>query len=135
MDPLLIIVLFFGILAALIAGVGKAQSPQWKSISGVAALVWSGLMFVMAGMVESFNLNSWYSTSAHRLLDAAARGIDAGHGDQVSKKLAAMRDELNVTYENRGNFKELAEETTADLKTLTDGKKAEEPPKNSPIPE
>ena len=134
MDPLVTITLLFGILAALIAGVGSAKSSRGRAIYGLAALVWAGFMFAAARMVETFNLNAWYSASAHNLLDAAADGIDAGHGDQVSKRLAAMRDELHVTYENRGNFKELAEKTTADLKALGDGQKGEDVPNDSSVP-
>jgi hypothetical protein len=43
----------------------------------------------------------------------------------VGARLAAMRDELHVTYENRGNFKELAEKTTAELKALGENHKKE----------
>jgi hypothetical protein len=119
MEPILIIVIFFGVLAALIAGAASATSKRGRVISGVAALGWACLMFLAARMAESFNLNIWYSLSARNLLDASVAGIKAGKGDQVAGELATMRENLEVTYEHRGNFKELAEETAARLKNLS----------------
>ena len=119
MEPILIIVIFFGGLAALIAGAAFAASKRGRVIAGVAALGWSCLVFLAAGMVETFNLNIWYSQSAHNLLDASVAGIKAGKSDQVAGELATMRENLEVTYEHRGNFKELAEETAARLKNLS----------------
>jgi hypothetical protein len=112
----------------LIVGVGKAKNPQWKSIFGLAVLIWAGFMFSMAGLLHSFQLNSDYSHAAYNLLDAVVQKIDAGHGDQVSQKLTKMRDELEVTYEHRGNFKELAEQTNAELKSMGDGSKSDKVP-------
>jgi len=119
MEPILTIVIFFGILAALISGAAVATSKRGRAIAGVAALGWSCLMFLAAGMVETFNLNIWYSQSAHNLLDASVAAIEAGKGDEVAGELATMRENLEITYEHRGNFKELAEETTARLKNLS----------------
>ena len=128
MESFLIIFIFFGILAALIAGAAVATSKRGRAIAGVAALGWSCLMFLAAGMVETFNLNIWYSQSAHNLLDASVAGIKAGKGDQVAGELATMRENLEVTYERRGNFKELAEETTVRLKNLSGSSQDEKPP-------
>ncbi|MGB6223458.1 hypothetical protein, partial [Haloferula sp.] len=76
------------------------------------------LMFMAAHMVESFNVNIWYSSAANRLLDQTIEGINAGQAEQVARELALMKEELQVTYENRGNFKELAEETAERLERL-----------------
>ena len=119
MEPILIIVIFFGVLAALIAGAAFATSKRGRVIAGVAALEWACLMFLAAGMVETFNLNIWYSQSARNLLDASVAGIEEGKSDEVAGELATMRENLEVTYEHRGNFKELAEETAARLKNLS----------------
>ena len=119
MEPILIIIIFFGILAALIGGAALAASKRARAISGMAALGWACLMFLAARMAESFNLNIWYSLSARNLLDASVAGIKAGKSDQVAGELATMRENLEVTYEHRGNFKELAEETAARLKNLS----------------
>jgi hypothetical protein len=118
MEPILIIAIFFGVLAALIAGTACARSKRGRAIAGVVALAWSGLMFTAAGMFETFNLNIWYSQSAHNLLDASVSAIKSGNADRVADELAAMRENLDVTYENRGNFKELADVTTERLKGL-----------------
>lgn len=121
MDPNITIVIFFGVLAALIVGAACVSSKRGRAVSGVAALAWSFLMFSAARMVETFQLNAWYSASAHNLLDASASAIEAGHAKATGKELAKMRKELIVTYENRGNFKELADKTVTRLKNLNQG--------------
>ena len=118
----LIIFLFFLILAGLIVRVARAESRKGRFVAGAAALGWSGLMFVAAGTVESFNLNIWYSRSADDLLEATVGAIEAGKGDEAASELAAMRSRLQVLYEGRGNFKVLAEETTRRLRELAGAK-------------
>jgi hypothetical protein len=128
MEPILIIVIFFGVLAALIAGAAVATSKRGRAIAGVAALGWSCLMFLAARMVETFNLNIRYSQSAHNLINASVAAIKAGKSDQVATELATIRENLEVTYEHRGNFKELAEETAARLNNLSGStQKSKEP--------
>ena len=111
------------ILAGLIARVARAESRKGRIISGAAALGWSGLMFVAAGTVESFNLNIWYSQSADDLLEATVGAIEAGKGDEAAVELEAMRSRLQVMYEGRGNFKALAEETTRRLREMAGAKR------------
>ena len=124
MEPIVTIVIFFGVLAALIAGAACASSKRGRAISGVVAFGWSLVMFTAARMVETFNLNAWYGSSAHRLLDASVSAIDAGHADAAGRVLATMREDLVVTYENRGNFKELANETATRLQDLSESASA-----------
>jgi hypothetical protein len=76
-------------------------------------------MFIAANMVETFNLNIWYSQAADNLLESSIDAIHAGDGDRVATELAAMRDELQVTYEFRGNFRELAIATTDRIRNTT----------------
>ena len=65
-------------------------------------------MFMAANIAGSSDLNIWYSSAADSLLKASIKAIDAGQAEEVSAELAAMRNELEVTYEHRGNFNELA---------------------------
>lgn len=109
----------FGILALLIFNGACAESKRARVIAGFLTMGWSSLMFLGADWVETFNFNIWYSSAAHELLDQTIRQIEAGKADETAAELTAMRDRLSVTYENRGNFKELAEETAARLEKLS----------------
>lgn len=120
MSPIAIIVIFFGVLAALIAGAAGARSRRGRAVFGAVALAWISLMFSAARMVETYDLNAWYGASAHNLLNASVSAIEAGHAEATGHALAAMRENLIVTYENRGNFKELADQTATRLKNLNE---------------
>ena len=74
-------------------------------------------MFIAANMAESFNLNIWYSAAADDLLESSIEAINTGDADRVSVELTAMREDLEVTYESRGNFRELAIATTKRIRS------------------
>lgn len=72
-------------------------------------------MFMAADWVESLKYNIWYSGAASKMLRAFSTGIENGHQDAVLREMRLMMDELHVTYERRGNFKELAERAAGNL--------------------
>jgi len=115
MDPIIIIVLFFTALGVLIGATAFAQKKSVRVISGLAAFVWACLMFVAASWAESLNYNSWYSSAAAKMLDACIGGIEQGRQEAVLTEMRRMTNELHVTYERRGNFKELAERAAKNL--------------------
>jgi hypothetical protein len=119
MEPMFIVVLFFAILAVFLGIACSAQSRRGRIIGSIVAFGWSCLMFMAANMAESFNLNIWYSSAADDLLESSIEAIDAGAADQVSAELSAMREELEVTYERRGNFNELALATAKRIRSAT----------------
>ncbi len=119
MEPMLIIVVFFAILAVLLGIACCASSRRGRIIGAIVAFGWSCLMFMAANMAESFNLNIWYSSAADDLLESSIEAIDAGQADQVSAELSAMREELEVTYEHRGNFNELARATAKRIRSAS----------------
>jgi hypothetical protein len=86
-------------------------------VSAVAAFGWACLMFSVAGWAESLNYNTWYSSAASKLLKGCIVGIEQGHQEAVLSELRRMTQELHVTYERRGNFRELAERAAANLPT------------------
>lgn len=73
-------------------------------------------MFVVARWAERLNYNIWYSSAASAMLKACIVGIEQGREEVVLGEMKKMSSELEVTYENRGNFKELAEQMTENLK-------------------
>lgn len=116
---MLIVVVFFAILAVLLGIACCASSRRGRIIGAIVAFGWSCLMFMAANMAESFNLNIWYSSAADDLLESSIEAIDAGQADQVSAELSAMREELEVTYEHRGNFNELASAAAKRIRSAT----------------
>jgi hypothetical protein len=117
MHPIVIVVLFFSVLAAFIGGATFAERKPIRMVSAVAAFGWACLMFSVAGWAESLNYNTWYSSAASKLLKGCIVGIEQGHQEAVLSELRRMTQELHVTYERRGNFRELAERAAANLPT------------------
>ena|SRR5437867_1362712 len=117
MHPIVIVVLFFIVLAAFIAGTAFAQKKSVRVVSSLATFGWACLMFVAASWAESLNHNIWYSSAAAKMLEAYISGIEQGRQDAVLTEMRRITNELDVTYEHRGNFKELAERAAASLTT------------------
>ncbi|MBK1884234.1 hypothetical protein JIN85_17575 [Luteolibacter pohnpeiensis] len=105
---MIIVVVFFTVLALFLGIACCATSKRGRIIGAIVAFGWACLMFMAANMAESFNLNIWYSSAADDLLESSIEALDAGQVFQVSAEFSAMREDLEVTYEHRGNFKELA---------------------------
>jgi hypothetical protein len=115
MHPIAIVILFFMVLAAFIAGAAFAQRKSARLLSAAGAFGWSCLMFMAAGWAESLNYNIWYSSAASKMLRAFVAGIEDGRQDMVLREMRRMTNDLHVTYERRGNFKELAERAAESL--------------------
>lgn len=121
MHPIAIIILFFTVLGAFIWGAAFFERKSARVISAAGAFGWSCLMFMAAAWAESLNYNTWYSSAASNMLRAFVAGIEDGRQEMVLREMRRMTNELHVTYERRGNFKELAERAAASLtKTNTE---------------
>ncbi len=116
MSPILVVILFFLILAVFISVAAFSRRKSVRISSAILVFAWACLMFVAARAVESFNHNAWYSSAASEMLKACIVGIEQGREEVVLGEMKKMSSELEVTYENRGNFKELAEQMTENLK-------------------
>jgi hypothetical protein len=112
-----IIILFFAVLAVFIAITAFAQRKSVRFLSAAVAFGWACLMFIAASWATSLDYNAWYSHAAAKMLDAYIVGIEHGHQDAVLNEMRGMTNELDVTYERRGNFKELAERAAQRLAT------------------
>jgi hypothetical protein len=123
MHPIVIIVSFFAVLAVLIAGAALARKKSVRVLAAVAAFGWACLMFMAASWAESLNYNIWYSSAASKMLDACIGGIEQGRQEAVLGEMRRMTNELEVTYEHRGKFKQLAERAAESL-TATNAESA-----------
>jgi hypothetical protein len=112
-SALTIITLFYLILAGLLAAAVFAQRKKARIVSALVCLVWSAFMLLAADWAESLNHNAWYSDAAYRMLGACVGAIESGHQDAVLQEMKRMTNQLEVTYEHRGNFRELAQQAAS----------------------
>jgi hypothetical protein len=70
MSPIFIIILFFGILAVLIAVAAFSQRKSVRISSAILAFACACFLFVAARWVESLNQNAWYISAASEMLKA-----------------------------------------------------------------
>jgi hypothetical protein len=117
MTPIAIVALFFMVLAFFVGSTAFAQEKLTRRLSALATFGWACLMFLAASWVTSLDHNIWYSNAASKMLDAYIAGIEGGREKVVLSEIKRMRNELDVTYERRGNFKELAERAAQNLTT------------------
>lgn len=117
MEPIAIVIFFYMVLAAFIGATAFAQKKGIRLLSAAASLGWAGLMFLAASWAERLNYNAWYSDAASKMLNAYVAGIENGRQDLVLREMKRMTNELKVTYERRGNFKDLAERAAESLAT------------------
>ena len=117
MEAIVIVLLFFMVLAALIGAAAFAQRKSVRLISAASAFGWACFIFMAARWAERLNYNAWYSSAAYEMLNACIGGIEQGRQAAVLSEMRRMTNELEVTYERRGNFKELAERAASSLTT------------------
>lgn len=115
MATLVIPIVFFLVLAALLAGTASAAKPSIRGGGAVAAFLVAASGYFVADMARSFELNIWYSGSAHKLLDRTVAALEQGQQPEVIRELKTMRDSLELTYEHRGNFRDLADQASESL--------------------
>ena len=113
------VVVYFSIHAVFLGIACCAPGRKGRIIGAIVAFGWSCVMFLAANMAESFNLNIWYSSAADDLLESSIDAIEAGQADRVSAELSVMREKMEVTYEHRGNFNELALATSKRIRSAT----------------
>ena len=115
MSALLIIAIFFLILGFLIFSMAMSERRSIRMGLAIASFLWACTMFKMAGWVEGLNRNIWYSKAASGLIKASIEGLEDGRSDQVLKEMKIINENLKVTYESKGNFKDLADEASERL--------------------
>lgn len=122
MNPAAIVILFFLLLAVLIAVAAFSERKSVRISSAILAFGLACFMFVIARWAESLNQNIWYSGAASEMLNACIDGLEQGREEVVLGEMKKMSGELEVTYEYRSNFRELAEQMAENLKIEPVGK-------------
>lgn len=120
MYSMLIVALFFAVLAPLIVSTALAEKKTVRVFSGVAALGWATLIFTFSSWAESANYNVRFNSAASKMLEAFMGGLEQGRQDTVLNEMRRMTHDLDFSYEQRGNFKDLAERAAANM-TMTNG--------------
>lgn len=115
METLIFVILFFLLLAVLVAVAAISERKSVRISSAIIAFGLACLMFVAASWVESLNQNARYSSAASEMLNACIVGLEQGREEVVLGEMKKMSSELKVTYEYRVNFKELAEQMVENL--------------------
>ncbi|MDB9741771.1 hypothetical protein OAB00_02840 [Akkermansiaceae bacterium] len=110
--------LYFGALICCLVAACSCKNKRARINGAVLAFLMTGLSFPVAVLVSKLSHNIEYSQAARNLLNSSVETINAGDAERVSKELAVMSDELKVTYESLGNFKELAIEATERLNSV-----------------
>ena len=111
---LFIAILVVGLPIAWLAS--EYQPKRWLPIAlGVASLTMAFGVFFLAAQFERLNYNAWYSSASKGLLDSEIAAFEAGRTEELLSELKRLRDECEVTYEHRGNFDELAQQTSQRL--------------------
>lgn len=67
-------------------------------------------------VVNQLKYNAWYGFATKGLVDETIRGIEAGKSEMVLRELKVFQSEYHPTYENRANYKPLAEQVTERMK-------------------
>lgn len=125
MSPMVIIVLFFGVLAGLLACAVLCESKGVRLGFGIGAFAWACLMFVVAGIGETFEQNLWYGVSAKGLLDESVKALESGKRAEVCAAWKRMSADLDVTYEHRSNFREVADRAVREMRKVGDTGRAD----------
>lgn len=111
-------------LILLVLLIGTACSSDKRARIGFACILGlaCAVMFEGAKMLEQFNYNIWYSSSAHTLIGAAVEGLESGRQQEVIAELKKVHEEMEVTYEERGNYLDLSKAASERLKAAAEKK-------------
>ncbi|WP_035608825.1 hypothetical protein [Haloferula sp. BvORR071] len=104
------------ILVPLLIGTTCSQNKRARIGFGCALGLACALIFEAAKMLERFNYNIWYSSATHSLIGATVEGLEGGRQQEVLAELKKVHAEMNVTYEKRGNYLQLAKDASERLK-------------------
>ncbi|HCN28625.1 MAG TPA: hypothetical protein DIT64_07635 [Verrucomicrobiales bacterium] len=109
-DPSVLIVyaFFFGILVFLLARTALAERKSRRLLFACTVFAWTCLIYQLAGWARSLGYNLHYSLATSVLLNSCAGALEEGRHEDVTRELRQLTDEFRVTYENRGDFMELA---------------------------
>ena len=90
---------------------------RWVRISlGIASLICIGdICFFFVKFTERLNYNSWYGFANEKLIKTIISKLEEGQTEVVINNLKKLEKDFYPTYENKGNFNELAEQATNNM--------------------
>jgi amino acid transporter len=112
--PVLLIVLILPI--AWFISELKNSKKSIRCTLGILAILSCFGVAVLAAQIVRLNYNIWYSSATAKLLDSTINQLENKETKFVIKELKTLREKIPVTYEFKGNYNELAAETTKKMK-------------------
>ena len=73
-------------------------------------------MFLLADIVTKLEYNNDFGGATKQLVDTSTEALKAGRYDEVSREFQKISEELDVSYEYKGNFSDLAARAAESLK-------------------
>ena len=83
---------------------------------GVVTIVWSFGVAALAGSIQNFNANVYFTTATKDLLESSVQQLRAGKTEAVLREWARADDEFRPTYENRARYKQIVEQAIEGMK-------------------
>lgn len=109
------------LIAAILLPIGWLLADIWGSplvrrTLGVIAILWSFVIAYAIGTLEQLNSNAYFGRATKELLENSVQQMQAGKGDVVQREWIRMIEEYQPTYENRGRYREIVDETIERMK-------------------
>ena len=98
---------------------------RWVRITlgSLAILCLWGVAFVAAQIVR-LNYNIWYSDATKKLISVSVEKLEQGQVDSVIKHWSQLRDQIQPTYEKKGNYNELVSQAVEKINSLNTSRQA-----------
>ncbi len=89
----------------------KTQNKWLRCTLGILAILSSFGVAFLVGQLNRLNYNIWYSSATRKLIDASIKKLEEGKIDIVIQELKVLSGKVQPTYERKGHYDKLAEET------------------------
>jgi hypothetical protein len=109
------------LLVAFLKQTAFAEKKSARLIGAFATFGWTCIAVAVGFVLIRLSHNSWYNLSASRMMNAYIHGLEQGRHEEVLEEMRSMAKDLQVTYESRGNFAELANRAASNLTTTNSG--------------
>ena len=113
----LVILLIITVALPIVWAIAEFRSrPIVRRIIGLVAILWSFAVAALAGGLQVFNANSYFTAASKDLLETSVQQLRAGKTEAVIRELEHANDQFNPTYENRGKYKEIVDQAVKGMK-------------------
>jgi len=91
-------------------------SPIVRRVLGVITILWSFGVAALAGSLQMFDANVYFTTASKDLLSASIEQIKAGKIDSVLRAWEKADDKFHPTYENHAQYQQIVNDAVAEMK-------------------